>query len=86
MLSVAVAEQALAKPKSRAGASITRFGRLFVVAANTAKNPALEGKCPSCGADLPLGEVVKCEYCKALVNSGNTTGAGGNHAAGRVAG
>lgn len=32
--------------------------------------PALEGKCPSCGADLPLGEVVKCEYCKALVNSG----------------
>jgi len=32
--------------------------------------PALEGKCPSCGADLPLGEVVKCEYCKAHVNSG----------------
>ena len=32
--------------------------------------PALEGKCPSCGADLPLGEVVKCEYCNALVNSG----------------
>lgn len=32
--------------------------------------PALEGKCPSCGADLPLGEVVKCDYCKALVNSG----------------
>lgn len=32
--------------------------------------PALEGKCPSCGADLPLSEVVKCEYCQALVNSG----------------
>lgn len=32
--------------------------------------PSLEGKCPSCGADLPLGEIVKCEYCKALVNSG----------------
>jgi hypothetical protein len=32
--------------------------------------PALEGKCPSCGADLPLSDVVKCEYCQALVNSG----------------
>jgi predicted lipid-binding transport protein (Tim44 family) len=32
--------------------------------------PALEGRCPSCGADLPLSEVVRCEYCKALVNSG----------------
>ncbi len=32
--------------------------------------PALEGKCPSCGADLPLSEIVKCEYCQALVNSG----------------
>lgn len=32
--------------------------------------PALEGKCPSCGADLPMSEVVKCEYCQALVNSG----------------
>lgn len=32
--------------------------------------PALEGRCPSCGAELPLGEVVKCGYCQALVNSG----------------
>jgi len=32
--------------------------------------PALEGRCPSCGAELPLSEVVRCEYCKALVNSG----------------
>ena len=32
--------------------------------------PALEGRCPSCGADLPLSDVVRCEYCKALVNSG----------------
>lgn len=32
--------------------------------------PALEGKCPSCGAELPLSEVVKCEYCQAVVNSG----------------
>ncbi len=32
--------------------------------------PALSGQCPSCGADLPVSDVVKCEYCKALVNSG----------------
>jgi hypothetical protein len=32
--------------------------------------PALEGKCPGCGADLPLSEVVRCEFCKAVVNSG----------------
>jgi hypothetical protein len=32
--------------------------------------PALEGRCPSCGADMPLSEVVKCDYCQALVNSG----------------
>lgn len=32
--------------------------------------PALAGQCPSCGAALPLSEVVRCDYCKALVNSG----------------
>jgi hypothetical protein len=32
--------------------------------------PALEGQCPSCGAPLPTGDVVKCDYCQALVNSG----------------
>jgi len=32
--------------------------------------PALEGHCPNCGADMPRSEVVKCEYCQALVNSG----------------
>ena len=32
--------------------------------------PALAGQCPSCGAELPLSEVVRCDYCKALVNSG----------------
>lgn len=32
--------------------------------------PALEGKCPGCGADLPMSDVVKCGYCQALVNSG----------------
>ena len=34
------------------------------------KVPALEGQCPSCGAQLPTGDVVKCDYCQALVNSG----------------
>jgi len=32
--------------------------------------PALQGRCPSCGAELPLSEVVRCDYCKALINSG----------------
>jgi hypothetical protein len=32
--------------------------------------PALEGHCPNCGADLPVSDVVRCEYCKAVVNSG----------------
>jgi hypothetical protein len=32
--------------------------------------PALQGQCPSCGAELPLSEIVKCEYCQALINSG----------------
>jgi hypothetical protein len=32
--------------------------------------PALQGRCPGCGADLPLSEVVRCEFCKAVVNSG----------------
>ncbi len=32
--------------------------------------PALEGRCPNCGADMPLSQVVKCEYCQALCNSG----------------
>jgi hypothetical protein len=31
---------------------------------------AFEGKCPSCGAELPQSEVVRCQYCKALTNSG----------------
>lgn len=32
--------------------------------------PALLGRCPSCGADMPRSDVVRCEYCKTLVNSG----------------
>ncbi len=32
--------------------------------------PMLQGKCPSCGAALPPSESVRCDYCKALVNSG----------------
>jgi hypothetical protein len=33
-------------------------------------SPALEGRCPSCGADLPVADTVRCDYCEALVNSG----------------
>jgi predicted lipid-binding transport protein (Tim44 family) len=32
--------------------------------------PALEGRCPGCGADMPISDAVRCEYCKAIVNSG----------------
>jgi predicted lipid-binding transport protein (Tim44 family) len=32
--------------------------------------PTLEGHCPNCGADLPVSNVVRCDYCKAVVNSG----------------
>ena len=32
--------------------------------------PTLEGRCPNCGADLPVSDVVRCEYCKAVINSG----------------
>ena len=32
--------------------------------------PALEGQCPNCGAPLPLGDVVTCDHCQALINSG----------------
>jgi hypothetical protein len=31
---------------------------------------AFEGKCANCGNELPSGEVVRCEVCKALTNSG----------------
>lgn len=31
---------------------------------------ALTGDCPNCGAELPISDVVKCNYCSALVNSG----------------
>ncbi|HUS65264.1 MAG TPA: TIM44-like domain-containing protein [Kofleriaceae bacterium] len=32
--------------------------------------PALEGKCPGCGATVVLSETVKCTHCKGLLNSG----------------
>ena len=32
--------------------------------------PAAEGRCPNCGADLPLSDSVRCEHCQAIVNSG----------------
>ena len=31
---------------------------------------ALQGDCPNCGAELPISDVIKCNYCNALVNSG----------------
>jgi predicted lipid-binding transport protein (Tim44 family) len=31
---------------------------------------SIEGKCPNCGADQPVADVVECPFCHALVNSG----------------
>ena len=36
----------------------------------TKAGPARIGNCPSCGAPLGSGEVIQCQYCHALVNSG----------------
>jgi len=30
----------------------------------------IEGRCPNCGAEQPVGDVVECPFCHALVNSG----------------
>jgi hypothetical protein len=30
----------------------------------------IEGRCPNCGAQQPVGDVVECPFCHALVNSG----------------
>ena len=38
--------------------------------AATRSDEALGGRCPSCGADLPDGQAVRCDHCSALVNSG----------------
>jgi hypothetical protein len=32
--------------------------------------PALEGRCPSCGAQLAPPDAVRCGYCQAVLNSG----------------
>jgi len=41
-----------------------------VGAQTLAKGGSLEGRCPECGADVPPAETVRCEFCKAIVNSG----------------
>lgn len=61
--------------KKARGAELSQYHEVWSFIRRRGKHskkgvPALEGKCPSCGADLPLSEVVRCEYCKALVNSG----------------
>jgi uncharacterized tellurite resistance protein B-like protein len=30
----------------------------------------IEGRCPNCGGDQPVGDVVECPFCHGLVNSG----------------
>ena len=62
------------KKKAR-GAALAQYQEVWSFVRRRGKRskqgvPALEGQCPSCGANLPISEVVKCEYCQALVNSG----------------
>lgn len=64
-----------AATKKVRGAALAQYQEVWSFVRRRGKHskqgvPALEGHCPSCGADLPLSEVVKCEYCQALVNSG----------------
>lgn len=66
--------EAAAEKKAR-GAELAQYQEVWSFVRRRGKRskqgvPALEGHCPSCGADLPLSEVVKCEYCQALINSG----------------
>jgi hypothetical protein len=66
--------QAEAEKKAR-GNSIQPYEEVWSFVRRRGKKsknglPALEGHCPGCGADLPISEVVRCEFCKAVVNSG----------------
>jgi predicted lipid-binding transport protein (Tim44 family) len=66
--------QAQAEAKARS-APLQRYEEVWSFLRRRGKRskagvPALEGQCPGCGAPLPLSDVVQCEYCKALVNSG----------------
>lgn len=61
--------------KKASGAALAQYQEVWSFVRRRGKRskqgvPALEGQCPSCGANLPISEVVKCEYCQALVNSG----------------
>ena len=61
--------------KKLAGAPLEEYHEVWSFVRRRGKHskkgvPALEGRCPNCGAEMPLSEVVKCEYCQALVNSG----------------
>src|SRR4051812_4403799 len=66
------AQQAMDKAKS---APLVRYEEVWSFLrkrGSKSKNgvPTLEGRCPNCGADLPVSDVVRCEFCKAVVNSG----------------
>lgn len=72
-VSVNLTEETIKKKMS--GAQLNEYEEVWSFVRRRGKHskkgvPALEGRCPSCGAEMPLSQVVKCEYCQALVNSG----------------
>jgi hypothetical protein len=62
---IALAKKAPVHPYQEVWSFLRRRG-----AKSKAGVPALEGACANCGAPLPSAEVVRCDVCKALTNSG----------------
>ena len=61
--------------KRAASAPLEPYFEIWTMARRSgAQTPAaggvLEGRCANCGADVPAGETVRCEFCKTLVNGG----------------
>ncbi len=68
-LSLQEAEAATKKKKLESYVEIWSF--LRKPGAATSKDDALlEGRCPNCGATLASAQSTRCDYCQALVNSG----------------
>lgn len=65
----ATQEKLLAKAKLAKYVEVWSFLRR-PGAQTKAGQTVIEGRCPNCGAEQPVGDVVECPFCHALVNSG----------------